>query len=534
MKSNNEEYLDSLLDSAQKSNNSNPQSALSRMSSTHSSGSLTEGDSGDISALVQNSGGSNKDLNDIGNMLGKLDRHQLVDTKLEDLLDDIETPTDSSIPQFTIGSDPSIDDVRDPEEIALDEAIADAERLDAEIQSGKFDNAPVEEPAAETAAEPEIPQTVSAPIVDVEESDDALLEMAPEVSLPEDNEIVLEKEASSDANETPEEILTDLLDEMSDENLMAPEQKSVQDSLSDVLDNMADDPDMAPLMEDAPKEDPQVEEPQEETQESVDSAPVEAASLDLGMTQEEIDAALSGEPLPEKETTDSADDGLNLDDMSLEDLEAQMDSAIGTTDSQDADVAPVESLEDMMGDLVLTEDNAEPEGASDETSAGEDSEKHGEILLDSMEDEFNLDDMESSLDNLLTGEAADAAAVDGEVSELADAQAGENAGSSDTEEVSMQDLDALMNSLANDELEDIENSAKMGDGAGGEESVEIPKDDILGALTEDGFDDLGQEPSLEDLASIPDRSSSEDESDSDNKGKKAKKEKKKGFFFKTY
>ena len=82
MKSNNEEYLDSLLDSAQKSNSSNPQSALSRMSNQHSSGSLTEGDSGDISALVQNSGGSNSDLNDIGDMLVKLDRNQLVDSKL--------------------------------------------------------------------------------------------------------------------------------------------------------------------------------------------------------------------------------------------------------------------------------------------------------------------------------------------------------------------------------------------------------------------------------------------------------------------
>jgi hypothetical protein len=172
------------------------------MSTQHSSGSLTEGDSGDISALVQNSGGSNQDLNDIGDMLGKLDRHQLVDSKLEDLLDDIETPTDSSIPQFTIGSDPSIDDVRDPEEIALDEAIADAERLDAEIQSGKFNDAPVEETSKEAAPEPEIPQTVSAPLVDVEEGDDALLEMAPEVSLPEDNQVILEKDGSSDADQT--------------------------------------------------------------------------------------------------------------------------------------------------------------------------------------------------------------------------------------------------------------------------------------------------------------------------------------------
>ena len=57
MNSNNEEYLDSLLNSAQKSNKNNPQSALSRMSSKHNTSGSQSG-SGDISALVNNSNGN--------------------------------------------------------------------------------------------------------------------------------------------------------------------------------------------------------------------------------------------------------------------------------------------------------------------------------------------------------------------------------------------------------------------------------------------------------------------------------------------
>ena len=127
MKSNDEEYLDSLLSSARNSNNSNPMSALSRMSGrTAASGPAGNNGSGDIGALVNNSNG-NKDLNDIGSILDRLDRDELVDDRLSDLLDSISKPTDSRIPKFTIGGTPSAMDVRDPEEIALDEAIAECQ-----------------------------------------------------------------------------------------------------------------------------------------------------------------------------------------------------------------------------------------------------------------------------------------------------------------------------------------------------------------------------------------------------------------------
>ena len=67
MKSNSEEYLDSLLDSA-KTNNNNPQSALSRMSSKGSSAGTSaftdNGNAEDIGALVNNANG-NQDIEEI-------------------------------------------------------------------------------------------------------------------------------------------------------------------------------------------------------------------------------------------------------------------------------------------------------------------------------------------------------------------------------------------------------------------------------------------------------------------------------------
>ena len=490
MNSNNEEYLDSLLNSAQKSNSNNPQSALSRMSSMRNSSGSPSG-SGDIGALVNNSNG-NKDLDEIGSLLSKLDADEIVDDRMADLLDDIESPTDPAIPVFRVGADPTSDDVRDPEEIALDEAIADAERMDAEIQSGKFDG---------------MPANTGAPLVDTTEGDDALLEMAPEVSLPEDNQVILERDGSSDADQTPEEILTDLLDDMPDGSLMNPGEENMQDSLSEVLDNMK---------------------------------------------EEGEDEAVQPEANPEE---------LNVDNLSLDDLENAMDEmdlsgftldggepeehnpeAAPEAAPEEADAPPIEI--DLNSFLESPDDAGSDEKSAEAPAADAPAEDSGAVSLDSIsEDDFNLETLEASLDNLLGADEADTSATDGEVAALAEvaesnAAAGEESGG---EEVSMQDLDALMNSLANDEIEDIESTAAKDEETGHAEESEIPKEDILDALTEDGFGDEGAgEPSLEELASIPERSKGDfgEEGEKPSKGKKKKekkgdkgdKEKKAGFF----
>ena len=137
--------------------------------------------------------------------------------------------------------------------------------------------------------------------------------------------------------------------------------------------------------------------------------------------------------------------------------------------------------------------------------------------------------MEASLDTLMGDEASAEDSTAGEVAEVssADEAFGENSDKSGDEDVDMSDLDALMNSLASDEIEDIESTAAQDEEAGVSEEDELPKEDILEALTEEGFDEGEAEPSLEELASIPERSRDDDEPEENGKkGKKAKKDKK--------
>ncbi len=552
MKSNDEEYLDSLLNSAQQSNNGNPKSALSRMSGKKSSGSEMGNGSGDFGALVDNSNG-NEDLREIGSLLDRLDQGVMVDERMADLLDNIESPSESGIPKFTVGDAPSINDVRDPEEIALDEAIADAERLDAEIRSGKFNASPVEEPAPQQEPEP-VP--TPSPIVDLEEGDDALLEMAPEVSLPEDSGIALDNKQDSDADQTPEEILTDLLDDMPDNNLTAPAEESVQESLSDVLDNIKEEEvsledleaamDMA-LGEDEPSKEASVSEESilDIPEESVPEIPIESDPEPLKESVPEIPIESEPEEPAQSEepsAPESGEDGLNLDDLSVDDMnlddlakEAGLDEMIDEAAPEEQ--APLEptGLDYLMSGEALMEEPSETPAEETQESAT------SGVSLDSLsEDDFNLDALEASLDNLLGGEEGDNTATEGEVAALADiAQENANAASEEGagDDVSMQDLDALMNSLANDEIEDLESTAKQDEESGHPQEEEIPKEDILGALTEDGFGDLGEgEPTLDELASIPDRSSGGGSggggggSESEGKDGKKKKEKKEGFF----
>ncbi len=568
MSSDDEKYLDSLLNSAQ--SNKDPQSALSRMSpkakaGMDASGSMDTG-SGDIGELVNNANG-NDDLNEIGDILNKLDSDEVIDGQMADLLDGIESATDSSIPLFTVGNERTANDTRDPEEIALDEAIADAERLEAEIQSGKFNDVPVadEQPA---------------PLVDIEEGDDALLEMAPEVILPEDNVVTIENGGSSDANETPEEILTDLLDDMPGDSLTSVPDESVSDSLNDVLDNIQEESedlsasldglevgtsntlesiDTLDNIDDLSLED--IEKAIDAVGSDNSAALSDSVSLDSSdLSNPELEAAIASaavdeselselsldelsieEPVAEESSTEApaeevpaeepALEELSLDDMQIPDIEEGS--------SIEAEAAPEESLDDLSiegftldggepsDDISLAEMEAQISGMEGETSESETAASEA----GSLEDEFNLDNMEASLDNLLGDESSDDSTA-GEVAEIAGAEdapsaATDGAGDGDGSDVDMPDLDALMNSLANDEIEDIESTAAQDEEAGVAEDEELPKEDILGALTEEGFDDGAGEPSLDDLAAIPERKSGgDDDEEDDGKGKKGKKKRK--------
>ncbi len=565
MKSNDEEYLDSLLSSARNSNNNNPMSALSRMSGKGSaSGSSKMNGSGDLGVLVDNSNG-NEDLNDIGSILDRLDRDELVDDSMSDLLDSIARPTDPGIPKFTIGGNPSSEDVRDPEEIALDEAIADAERMEAEMLAGKFDNVPLDD----TDENIELGD-LRPPIVDIEEGDDALLEMAPEVSLPEDNQGTGEGETFSDAKETPEQILNDLLDDMSDGDLMQPDEGSAEESLRDALDNMKDDFDEAESVAEPADSTQSLEETFEEPEQEIAAPDESAKSEDFGddpdldgFSLEDLEASLGG----------VIDDGSLDSEDSAEQLFGDADISSEAGDVPDASMPGEEAgkpddmqLDDMeaaLDDLGLdgfTLDGGSEEGESldaavaeaseeSESAGGIDEEDLGESVAAVQaeetpsaaagEEDFNLNDLEASLDDLLYTDESDNSSTEGEVAEVAAADESSDTGSGEQEEVSMQDLDALMNSLANDEIEDIESTIDKDIESGHADESEIPKEDILSALTEEGFDDLGDpEVSLDELASIPERPSRKSSggggASEEDDAEGGKKKKKKGFFARLF
>lgn len=518
MNSNNEEYLDSLLSSAQ-SNNDNPQSALSRMSGKGRSSSSTlpeNGGAGDLGALVNNSNGTNQDLAEIGNILNKLDNDEFLDDSMADLLDDIEKETDPDIPKFTVGNVPSSDDVRDPEEIALDEAIADAERMDAEIQSGKFDQAesanapePAEEaPAPAPVVEPDIP------IIDESQENDSFLEMAPEEAIPEDDSSQLGKETDSDADQTPEEILTDLLDEEDASSLVVPEENT-EDSLSNLLDNIQDEE-----VQEEQVEEPVLMEGSDEEKEKVVPEEIDLGSID-DLSLDDLEADLDGSISEEGGSDEASGDAISEEvapdtagDSEFDDLLSDMESLIGGDEATE-EAAGEPSEPDSIA-LEETSEEAEPaqEPAPAEASG---------------EDELDLGDLEASLDDLLGGEAADSSSTDGEVADIEDSteSSGGEGGESESD-ISIPDLDALMNSLANDEVEDIENTAHLDEEVGRPEDSEIPKEDILEALTEEEDLEGAMEPSLDDLAALEERPM-DDEPD-DEEGSRPKKGKKEGFF----
>ncbi len=550
MRSNDEEYLDSLLNSAQ-ANKIKPDSALGRMSSKVRESSVNlasdNSDGGGISELVNNSNG-NEDLDEIGDLLKKLDANELLDAGMGQMLDDIERPTDSSIPKFTVGNSPTHKDTRDPEEIALDEAIADAERLDAEIQSGKFNDTYSHDDRNES-------------IVDIQEGDDALLEMAPEIALPEESITSLGPENSSDANESPEEILNGLMDEEADNNLVLADDNISGDSLSEVLDNIQDESvnDDEPVSEVVADILGTADTALDEADTSSDMSEPEAVS---DMSEPEVVSNIGEAETAAEEIGDISSNNVGIDasdlnsdeedieNLSIDEIEAEMKDLMGE------DVAPSESLPDDIDlggftfdgadSLVDEAEQANPEKedavtAEEPAESGADEEpaeeapSEGTTDKKDSSDEFDLNDMEASLDDLLGGEAADLDSIEGEVAEIAGLdEASEealNQGTEGGEEVSIPDLDALMNSLANDEIEDLESTAQQDMEAGVADQEEAPKEDILDALTEDAFRDdneEGGEPSLEELAAIPERKSSGGAAAEE--GGEGGKKKKKGLF----
>lgn len=516
MKSSDEEYLDSLLNSAK--TNNNPQSALSRMSSkgnNENSADLLDSESEDIGALIDNSTG-NKEIAEVGELMDKADRDELIDDSLASLLDDIQKPTDPSIPTFTVGNDPAGEDIRDAEEIALDEAIADAEKNEADRQNNISAN---EETPKDDIVIPDVSETV--PIIDDSELVDALAEMAPEVDLPDDNSLIVEKE--SDADQTPEEILTDLLDDMPGSLMGSPEGQ--ENSLTDIIDrereaegaaapNSTDDGIDLQSLDDLTISEPSEEVPGEDaSNEEVSNEEVSNEEIPneeaLNEDTFDLEAAIAEAGVAEPSEGPSGQEGANemVTEDSISDLESllNMDEFAGESGADGASPENEETPENPDTEPAL--DNDELSVSATELGFIEEDDHHSPVGLDEIsEDDINLNDLEANLDELLGGMTDSYETTEGEVAKILgdepqEAQPEET--TQDSEDVSLPDLDALMNSLANDEVESLEETAHLDQELGPQEE-ELNKEDILDAITETGFDDLGTDLALDAISALPD------------------------------
>ena len=126
MKSKNEEYLDSLLNSVAKQNNNAGRMFSARENSTEQS--EKSAGSQDIDDLAQD---DNADAKEISELLKKVDSNELVDDRLGDMLDTFskEDSAMDNVPRIKVGSATEEADVRDEEERELDEEIANAEQM---------------------------------------------------------------------------------------------------------------------------------------------------------------------------------------------------------------------------------------------------------------------------------------------------------------------------------------------------------------------------------------------------------------------
>ncbi|WP_035787403.1 hypothetical protein, partial [Butyrivibrio sp. XPD2002] len=122
MKSRNEEYLDGLLQALKKDSNSG-------IAKTSSGTDFAE--TVDLDDAIEVSS-NNSDLKEIGEMLGKLDSGELMDTGMNRVLKAISAPDDKSLPKYKIGDDVPEGYEKDADELALDEAIARAEAMELE------------------------------------------------------------------------------------------------------------------------------------------------------------------------------------------------------------------------------------------------------------------------------------------------------------------------------------------------------------------------------------------------------------------
>ena len=376
MKSKNEEYLDSLLNSLKKDANSG-------IAKTTADPEYTS----DLKDVLGNSSGSN-DLSEIGEMLGKVDSGQLLDEGMAKVLDSIVEPAVNDAPTYTVGDDVPDSYEKDNDELALDEAIARAE-----------------------AAIEEMPEIQP-------DDTDALLEVAPEIPIEDYSEQGEGSEMSSaDAalddmmRATPEDVLgVDFgtaakpsdemlnIDEMLDAGTGNSEELGLNDTLN--LDGLEDiggeaipQEDLSILLDDgeqsadalsidglfdgAPSSDAAVG--GEAAESLVEGEVGEVAadpSVDVGLGDISIDEIMAAaETMPEGEVGEATADpsvDVGLGDINIDEM-------------MEAEPAAEEAIGDINIDEMMAAAEAAPEGEVGEVTA--------EPSLDAGLGDINIDEM---------------------------------------------------------------------------------------------------------------------------------------------
>jgi hypothetical protein len=392
-----------------------------------------------------------------------------------------------------VAEEPSIDGIN------IDQVMADAsaaEMAEAEAEPS-IDEINIDEMMA---GEPEVQEVSEAPAIDMPE-------VAAEPSLDEINiDEMLAEEPSADEVPMDDETLKEepLADEISLEDMPLEENGVDDSSIEEVMGEEAASGDGAPAEE----------------------APAEAAPSDevvpdelLELDQLQIDKMLSGDDLDENSAgAEGGSNELGLDDLSLDDLDLSLDSPdVPEEAGEGADGAGDEvSLESMSAELDnLLDDVGEDAGGAEDSLEGE-----------AMSSESELDSM------------------------LADLGGEEGADGGEPGDVDMPDLDAIMNSLASDDVEDLENTAHIDEQEGanaGEISLddigigpddsgeEVNPEDIMEALEGDGLDEIGLSDDIPDPDEVNDNGGDydeislfdgPDEASEDEEGGKKKKKKK--------
>ncbi|SEK49326.1 hypothetical protein SAMN04487770_101503 [Butyrivibrio sp. ob235] len=537
MNSKNEEYLDNLLHSL--TNNSGSGIAKTKTNQHHS-------DDADLSEAIGYSS-ENDDLNEIGQMLEKLDGGELLDSGMTEVLDAISAPADETLHKYKVGDEVPEGYEKDADELALDEAIARAEALAEEIpeldevpaetdEVPEIDEVPgLEEPAPagdipileDIPAVEEIPSSEEMPMEDIDkmmaemgimtEVEETVAEEAvPTEELPVQEEIPNVEEAPSVEETAPsqdmstediEKLMVEM--EMAEEAEQAAAQSSEEDVSSEDIEEMMAEMDISADTE-LPAEGLAVAEPadiaetapsQEETIGPVDDLMGEVA---MEVPEDSADALL--EVAPEIPIADEfLEEGSEITDakQSTEDILDEMmhstpEEVLGSSAENTTEDNSLEELEipAVESEDAISEEMLDIEGMLDGNS---------EVSSDSGEGEVSLDDMMADL-------SEDAASLEAIVNEGGEESLLEES------ELTLDDInipEGEMMTEPSDEMTEAElslNSDMPGEGDGASDVISMEENELAESMepTEDGAiaeeispDDIGEpEESTEDTAAM--------------------------------